>query len=615
MLAYFACASSACAVDITTYHYDNLRTGWNNAETTLTTSNVADGSFGILATAVMDSGTQGQPLLVTGINISGAVHDVAYVATLHNHVYAFDASTGQVLQYADLGDPPPQSSLPLPMTLGIQSTPVIDRRTQTLYVMTYTYENSAPTYRLHALDLATLADKVPSVVVVASNRLVDGTVVNFAAWAQRQRPALLLSGGKVYAAFGSYGDAADNVARGWVLSWNATTLHPLPANEVTNHQTSSAGGCLANGPTPCFLSTVWMSGFGLAADPEDGSIYFATGNTKEGAYSLSSNLSESTIRLSSNLNELLAVFTPSNVEYLDQHDLDLGSGGVALLPEQPGQHPFLAVVAGKAGTLYLLERKHLGGPSSLLPDNDLGEYPVGSCYCGPSYFRGPDGTGRVVTSGGDRVEIWKVKTTPTTGLSLEAQSPSLPTGQDGGFFTSISSNGTQPGTAIVWAAIRPQSFRSGITLYALDAAHGSVLYTSPAGSWPNVNINAVVVPVVANGKVYVASGATFIILGLGASPDTKVPTLTFDPAADPRVPGHEIYGRLTRIDGMMLELQLRTGHIVNVDSTEAQHHHRCAELRTGEAFAADGIWENDGTMLASRIYRAKDSPSLWLSDK
>jgi outer membrane protein assembly factor BamB len=614
LLVYVASVASAGARDITTYHYDNLRTGWNDRETVLKPSNVASSSFGILASAIMDSGTETQPLIATGIDIAGGAHDVVYVATLSNHVYAFDASTGEQLLYVNLGDPPPQSSLPLPMTIGIESGPVIDLKSQTLFLITYTSENSTPTYRLHALDLATLADKIPSVVVGGSNTLANGSSVQFEGWAQRQRPALLLSLGNVYAAFGSFGDVDDNVARGWVLGWNAQTLQPLAANEITNHQTTSSGRCLPNTPSPCFLSTVWMSGFGLAADG-DGSIYFATGNSKAGSYSPTSNLAESAVKLSGDLSTVLGIFTPSNELQLDEEGLDLGSGGVTLIPHQPGQHAPLAVVAGKGGILYLLDRKNMGGSSLVLPDNDFGEYSVGACYCGQSYFTGSDGIGRLVTSAGNTVEVWQIITSPTTQLTQEYQSSQFQSGQDGGFFTTVSSDGTQPGTAIIWAVIRPQSFQSGVTLYALDASDGTVLYSSPAGSWPNVNYNAVIVPVVANGKVYVAAGATLVILGLGATGKLRVPFLDPDPAADPRVPGHEIYGRLMHVDGMMLTLQLRTGRTVIVDSEWAQHIHRCAELHVGQAFAADGVWENNQTMHANRIYRAKASPSLWLPDK
>jgi hypothetical protein len=149
--------------------------------------------------------------------------------------------------------------------VGIDSTPVIDTNAGLIYVITYTLESGKQTYRIHALSLSTLADEVPSVVVTASGTLNNGQNYAFQAAQDRQRPGLLLANGNIYAGFGSFCDNNANVSRGWVLGWQTGTLTPLPANHLNN--------LLASSPDNFFLTSVWMSGYGLAADT-GGDIYF-----------------------------------------------------------------------------------------------------------------------------------------------------------------------------------------------------------------------------------------------------------------------------------------------------------------------------------------------------
>src|SRR5262249_10085712 len=192
---------------------------------------------------------------------------------------------------------------------------------------------------------------------------------------------------------------------------------------------------------------------------------------------------------------------------LDQGDLDTGSGGVLVVPDQPGFTAGLAVAAGKTGDMYLLNRSNLGGYNTQ-GNNVLAILPIGSCWCGESYFQGWDSTGRVVSSGGNNIMVWKLGVSATPTLVQERVSPQLNSGQDGGFFTTVSSNGTR--NAVIWAVGRPVDTNpANVTLYAFDpqaAAHGTTswLFSAVAGTWPNSNANANVVPVVANGRVYVA---------------------------------------------------------------------------------------------------------------
>jgi hypothetical protein len=514
----FTAALAAGQTAITTYHVDNNRTGWNSQETVLSPANVTSSTFGLLKTVKLDDQVDAQPLFVPGVTItaghSQGRHDVVYVATENNTLYALDAEAGTVLLKPNFGTPVawPLGCFNNAPSVGINSTPVIDLTSNTLYVMIYTQDSTGPAYRIHALDLGSLTDKVSPQLVVASHTLIDGSTFNFNATYQRQRPALLLSNGNIYAGFGSFCDIAANVSRGWLLGWSTGSLTPLPGNQVFDTQATS--------PYNFFLSSIWMSGYGPAVD-DSGNILFVTGNSDPSGttYDGVSNIQESAIKVSSNLTTVLDVFTPRNQASLDQSDEDYGSGGLLVLPDQPGSTPHLAVAAGKAGSLFLMNEDNLGGYSTK-KNNVLGTYNVGGCWCGQSYFVDPsDGIGRVVTSGGENVEVYKVLTSPAPALSRVSSSPALVGNvQDPGFFTSISSNGTA--SPIIWALSRPTSAsKNPIYLYAfnpevLNGKTTSALFRHTAGTWPNTGGNANLVPVVVNGEVFVASHTQLQIFGL-----------------------------------------------------------------------------------------------------
>jgi hypothetical protein len=502
---------------VTTYHNDNYRTGWNSTETTLTPSNVNSKQFGLLATVAVDDQVDAEPLLVPNVNITAGgnqgTHDVIYVVTGNDTVYAIDANSGTILLSNHLGAP---VRMPLGCNnngpnVGITSTPVIDTSTNTIYLIAYTQDASGPSYWLHALNLSTLVDTLNSPeIVTASHTLTNGTTFIFNATYQRQRPALLEANGNIYAGFGSFCDFAANVSRGWLLGWNATTLAPLGANQLVDTQASS--------PDDFFLSSIWMSGYGLAAD-DSGNVVFVTGNSDYSGttYDGVTNIQESVIEVSSDLTTVVDLFTPSNWSYLDETDGDFGSGGVLILPDQTGSVPHLAVAAGKAGAMFFMNEDDLGGYSPN-GNNVLGTYNIGGCWCGQSYFVDPvDGAGRVVSSGGNRAKVWKLLTSPSPTLTPVTQSPAINTGQNGGFFTSVSSNGNS--NAIIWALSRPVSQNpAALDLIAYDPDSGgktmSTLFSTVAGSWPNINGDSNQVPLIANGKVYVASFKKLMIFGL-----------------------------------------------------------------------------------------------------
>jgi hypothetical protein len=515
VILFLADASTAAAqTAVTTYHYDNYRTGWNSSETVLTPANVNSSSFGLLLSVKLDDQVDAQPLLVPGVNITAGnnqgTHDVVYVVTGNDTVYAIDANAGTVLLSQSMEKPvkEPLGCNNNGPNVGITSTPVIDTSANTLYLIAYTQDSTGPAYRLHALDLGSLTDKLSPQIVTGSHMLTDGSSFVFNATYQRQRPSLLEANGNIYAGFGSFCDFAPGVSRGWLLGWSASTLAPLSANQMFDTQATS--------PDTFFLSSIWMSGYGLAAD-DSGNVVFVTGNSDYSGttYDGFTNIQESVIKVSSDLSAVVDLFTPSNWSSLDQGDVDFGSGGAMVLPDQPGSFPHLAVAAGKDGHMYFMNEDNLGGYSTT-KNNVLGTYFIGGCWCGPSYFVDPsDGLARVVSSGGNTVEVWKLQTSPTklTGVA----SATISSGQSGGFFTSVSSNGKA--SPIIWALSRPLSQQSyNIWLYAFNPDSGgskmTLLFKSRAGPWPNQGGDSNQVPVVANGKVYVASNKQLQIFGL-----------------------------------------------------------------------------------------------------
>jgi hypothetical protein len=605
-------AALKLGLDVTTYHYDNLRTGWDSSESSLKYKNVAAGKFGLLQTVALDDQVDAQPLVVRNQKAdagkSSGRHDIVYVATESNTVYAIDATTGAVLYSTNLGTPvhTPLGCNNNGPNVGIDSTPVIDLAANAMYVVAYTMQSSVPTYKIHELDLSNLTDIVPPVVVAATHKLTDGSTYSFNATYERQRPALLLSNGNVYAGFGSFCDFGASISRGWLLGWQAGSLAPLAANRLND---SLAG--------PNFLlSAIWMSGYGVSADPA-GNVYFVTGNSQSGTYDGENDVQESVVKVSSDLTQLLSIFTPSNVNQLDNDDTDFGAGGVLLLPTQTTSATPLAAAAGKAGTMFVMNQNSLGGFNKNY-NNVLAQESVGGCWCGFSYFgAGSDSQPRIVGSGGDAVTLWKVKDGPSVKVSQTGRSASLPNGQDPGFFTAISSNGNHPG-AIIWAVSRPTGVPGPLDLFAFKAeTHGGTLdtlYQATAGYWDSTGGNANIAPVVANGKVYVASYEQLDIFGIGGNKGI--------PKRPPGLGTHRSIKAPNQLSGMLLEvsksfltLQSRTGSFVRVDYTPALRHERTVDLVAGHPFTVQGKYDSAGVLHADAILRAKPSEATWPSDK
>jgi hypothetical protein len=609
-----------------------MRTGWNPKETQLTHGNVNSASFALLHVTPLDDQVDAQPLVVANepVSVAGHLvrHDVVYVATENNTVYAIDASSGQILLQRNLGPSVPQASLPGGCgnngpNVGINGTPVIDTAANTLYVIAFTLVGTTYAYHVHALDLSTLADKVPPVLVTGSHTLANSTTYTFNAAVQRQRPGLLAANDNIYAGFGSFCDIRADLSRGWVLGWKKGTLAALPANQLDNR--------LATAPNNFFLSSIWMSGYGLSAD-DVGNLYFVTGNSDWSGttYNSSTNISETVAKLSPDLTSVLSFFTPSDVVNLEKVDNDFGSGGALVLPPQPGPIRNLLAAAGKNGNLYLMNQGNLGG---FHPTNRvLNTVQIGACWCGQSYFS--DGVNHVVSSGGTSVTLWQVKPLISSVTLVKQGSTALPSsGQDGGFFTSVSSNGNS--NAIIWGVSRPLSAAStAVSLYAFKAIPTlPTLFQAPAGFWPYVNGNANIVPVVANGKVYVASYKQLAIFGLKTPPHLIAATavaatavaaapvaakeLTAHFATRPALSqgvGSEVYGTIQSVDGSKVALKTRTA-TVEVDVSSALQNGLSVPLAAAGSVQVQGNYDAQGVLHAKSVLRAKASPEMWLEDR
>lgn len=360
-LLYFAILPALCAqVDVLTANYDNNRTNANLGEFVLNKSNVNPTQFGKLFSLAVDGQVYAQPLYVRGVNLADGASNVLYVATMNNSVYAFDAdaatSTAPIWhrnfgttvnpnEFSIVG----LSYIDILKQIGILGTPVIDSQSHTLYVVHYTVTSTITAnvyaYYLHALDLATGAEKFNGPVLIQATVPGSGwagleTPVNnqlaFDAGQHLQRPGLLLLNGTVYVAFGSHGDIGP--WHGWIIGYDASTLQQT---SVFNTTANNAGG-----------ASIWQGGKGLAADAA-GNIYVATGNgTQDGVQAWG----ESVLRISTSGGLTAAdYFAPAEWLELNDSDTDLGSSGPVLIP---GTNLVYAI--GKEGELFLLDQSNLG---------------------------------------------------------------------------------------------------------------------------------------------------------------------------------------------------------------------------------------------------------------
>jgi len=284
-----------------------------------------------------------------------------------------------------------------------------------------------------------------------------------------------------------------------------------------------------------------------------------------------------------------------------------------LLPDQPGALPHLAAAGGKHTGVLLLNRDNLGGYGNAQLFQDY----VGDCWCGSSYFSDASKTGHVVVSAGNAIAIFSVQTSPTVALVNQIEGPVMQTGQDPGFFTTVSSNGTAPGTALVWAISRPVNANPGyINLYAFDATTAKELLGIRAGIWRSPQGDANLVPTVANGHVFVASYNQLAIFGLG-TPAAPVRIITEPGPAEPALAAatpHQLSG--VRVAGTPhgFTLRTRTGELIAVDASGATHFGAEAQP-DGTKLLLRGDYTRDGGFKAVNVLHLKGQPALWPSDR
>lgn len=595
-------ATLNCPGNVITYHADPSRTGWSRNETALTPANVNAASFGLLETVTLDDPNDqvdAQPLVVSNLTIGGAIHNVVYLVTAANNVYAFDADSGVRLLKVNLGTPVPYplgcgNNAPV---VGITSTPVIDLITQRILMMSYSLSGTTPIYQLHALGLTTLTEEPGSPVTVsATQKLQNGQPFGFNASVQRQRPGLLLANGLVYAAFGSFCDFSASISRGWVLGWNALELNLPPQNLLLNQESAANTpvGCFQG--QSCYLTSVWMSGFGLAAT-ETGNLMFTTGNTSAGTYSATLNPAESLIIANPGLTS--GSHYTGTMEYaMDQYDDDFSSGGALALPNPNIETgALLWAAAGKDGYLYLGRRDNLSAaPTAFF---------IGPCWCGPSYFKDSLGADHLISSGGNTLMMWKVVSAGVSQpfLVLQASAAIEAPNLDGGFFTSISSNANKAGTMIIWAISRASGSDNHVTLYAFDPSNNlALLWSQVAGYWPYGG-NSNLVPTIVNGKAYVASNQQLSIFGLTAGNKSA---LALAKPAPPPPSNLTISGEVVAIQGQQLTVApLTRTQTVRVDISKLPAEASSNAGVVGRSVAFAGEFRNDGVFVAEAISRVK----------
>jgi uncharacterized protein (TIGR03437 family) len=502
----------AAQVSVLTYQYDNSRAGANLQETALSPANVNPGQFGKLFSYPVDGYVYGQPLLVPDVNVPGkGVHNVVFVVTEHDSVYAFDADSNTGPNAAPLwhdsfiNAAAGVTTVPSQDTgcdqivpeIGITSTPVIDPQSGNLYVVAMTKEaaagGTAYVHRLHALDLASGAEKSVSPVVIQATYQGSGeggSTLVFNARNYKQRPGLLLLNGIVYTAWSSHCDLGPY--HGWIIGYDAQTLRQVSVYNST-----------PNGNEGSF----WAGGAAPAADAA-GNIYVVTGNGSFDYASGGPDLGESYIKLSTTGGLGVAgYFTPFNYQPLNDSDTDTGSAGVALLPDDAGSsaHPHLMVGAGKEGRIYLLDRDQ---PGALQAGSDMQiveSIPgvINSVFGNPAYFNHTI----YFCAANDQMKAF-----PISQAHMATSEASRSDVQFGfpGCVPTVSANGT--GTAgIVWA-IDP----AGV-LRAYDAANlAREIYNSSANTARDALGAAVKfsVPAVANGKIYAGTQTSLVVYGL-----------------------------------------------------------------------------------------------------
>ena len=495
---------AASQISVLTQHYDNARTGQNTQETVLTHANVNPAQFGLLFTQELDGQMTAQPLYVANVFIPSlnATHNVVYAVTMHDGVYAFDADSNQgsnapPLWYVSFINPAngvtsvPRSDEGCSVgytEFGIQGTPVIDPTKNAIYIEAITKENGNYVHRLHALDLGTGTELFGGPTVISASVVINGETYTFIDKYQQARPGLLLQDGIVYIGYGGPG-CNIKTENGWVMAYDGSTLQQVGAFDASPNVKASA---------------VWLSGAGMAGD-NNGNVFFSTG---DGLFDGpgGTHYGDSVIRLSQGdgVLNLADSFTPFNQQFLRAHDLDVSSGLVQILPQQPDGSQFVLAI-DKNGTTYLLDQNNLGGYNAAgdfqIPQElnvpVLGQVHAGLTYWNNTIFVAAENTPLMAYSfSNDQISLQPV-----------SQAPKATANPTGGI---VSSNGAQNG--IFWHETFPTA-----RLYAYDATNLATELYDGGMEGTRDEMGKMVhfgMPIVANGKVYVDGADNLGVYGL-----------------------------------------------------------------------------------------------------
>jgi outer membrane protein assembly factor BamB len=506
-------SSASVPTDVLTYKNDLSRSGQNLTESILTLANVTASSFGLLRVLPVDGKVDAQPLYVSQLNVSGAMHSVVFAATENDSVYAFDANTGSVLwQVSLLAAGETVSDVrdcnQVVPEIGVTSTPVIDRSAGThgtLFVVAMS-KDAASNYhqRLHALDLTSGAELLGGPTEIsATSPTAAGGVAMFAAGQYAERAALLLANGTVYTSWTSHCDIPPYF--GWIIGYSESTLSQ---SAVLNVAPNSGGG----GPS------IWMSGGGPAADSE-GNIYLLTANgvfettLDANGFPNQQDYGNSFLKLSTAGGSLSVAdyFTMYNEVTESGADEDLGSGGEMLLPDltdSTNTVRHLVIGAGKDGNIYVVNRDSMGkfnaSGNSQIWQQVSGVVPAG-IWATPAYFNG-------TVYYGDMGASLKAFTIANAKLVAAPQSQTSVQFVYPGTAPSVSANGTS--NAIVWA----HENSTPAVLHAYDATNlAHELYNSNQASGNRDQFgagNKYITPTVADGKVFVGTTSGVAVFGL-----------------------------------------------------------------------------------------------------
>ena len=490
---------------VATWGYGNSRNTVNPQEYKLTPTNVKTTTFGKKFAYSVDGYIYGQPLFVPSLSINGGTHNVIYVATENNSVYAFDADGGGLLWKGSLGLVPSAcadwNACGVAPTVGITATPVIDLNLQTIYVEAKGRTpdiTGAYVHRLYAMSILDGSQRAGSPVDITAS--VAGTgydnvggIVTFNPKRAFCRAALLEAGGVIYMAFATTGDT--DPYHGWILGYNASTLAQVVVFNDTKN--GKRGG-------------IWLSGAGLASDSA-GLIYGASGN---GSWSGFNNWGETYMKLQPSGGTLRMVdyFTPFNNSTLDAQDWDLGSGLATLLPTFSGTFPHIMIGAGKEGRIYVVNRDNMGKHSTNGTDSQIIQsipLAVGGASTPRNFSTPPYWNGSVFfAANGDAVKQFKLSTSTgklaTTPFAKGPEVYDFPGGQP-----VVSANAV--GSGILWVIQH-----SGV-LRAYDATNVSrEFYNSAQNSTrDSLGTPTKFAPVlVVNGNVYVGTHTQLLVYGL-----------------------------------------------------------------------------------------------------